>query len=327
MRKNLKSRKSLILTALISATLVSGATQAEHKDSAAGYLKDSWGDIVRTGSGECMHTGNWTAEMATIIGCDGATLDQSSTLTKGQGTGINHQVHIPVAVLFDFDSAELTADGKEALLYYRDQITPEMAEIYGGVILGHTDSQGSQAYNQDLSERRAQSIQEFLINLGAPAEKIHTKGKGQEYPIASNDDEMGQQLNRRAEVAIAGELRADDTMELPSAALFSAKSSDLSKESIAKIKAYGDEIKSTLTRISKIEIVGHSDNALSSEEEMLIAQQRAETVRDMLVEKGLPADMIEIRIEGSQQPVASNRTTEGRAENRRVDIHLSGRAV
>ncbi|MEH6813684.1 MAG: OmpA family protein [Motiliproteus sp.] len=327
MNTNFKSHKAAIIGAFISGIMLSAAGQAQTTDSAPGYLKDSWGDIVQSGTGGCVHTGNWKPEMATIVGCDGISLSHSSELTAGQGAGVDHQVLMPIAVLFEFDSAELTEAGKQELQLYRNDIRPELAQIYGGVIVGHTDSQGSEAYNQDLSMRRSETVRDHLISLGASADQIVTLAGGEHYPIVSNDLKKGQQLNRRVAVAVTGELRNEDSMALPSAALFSANSTALTEESKLRLKAYADEVKGTLTRISKVEIVGHSDNRAAADSNAQMAQERAETVREYLLEVGVPADLINIRSAGADKPVASNRTAEGRAENRRVDIYLSGRAV
>ena len=70
------------------------------------------------------------------------------------------------------------------------------------LIVGHTDSTGSSAYNQGLSERRSDAAGAFLMQQGIPRARINSEGRGETEPVASNNDEVGQQLNRRAEVAI-----------------------------------------------------------------------------------------------------------------------------
>ncbi|MEH6822423.1 MAG: OmpA family protein [Motiliproteus sp.] len=311
--------------ALVSGLLFSGSVMAAAVDSAPGYLKDSSGNIVRSGSGGCVHTGSWNAEMATVVGCDGISLTPNLEVIKGQGAGADHQVLIPLAVLFKLGSAELTATGKQELQFYRDKIAPEMAQFYRGGIVGHTDNQGADAYNQDLSMRRSETVRDYLVSLGAPADKLVILGSGENHPIATNDSELGQQLNRRVAIAVTGELRGEDTMTLPSAALFAPYSAELSAEGEQRLKDYGDEVKRTLSGISKIDIIGHSDNRAQVELSDQIAQARAETVRDYLVQAGVPAERIDTYSAGADSPVASNRTAEGRAENRRVDIYLSGR--
>ncbi len=71
-------------------------------------------------------------------------------------------------------------------------------------VTGHTDSIGSENYNQKLSEERAQAVQAFLIEKGVKMEKIQTIGKGESSPIASNKTPSGRNLNRRTEIEFLG---------------------------------------------------------------------------------------------------------------------------
>lgn len=70
------------------------------------------------------------------------------------------------------------------------------------VIEGHTDSVGSDTYNQDLSQRRADSVKAYLVSQGVAPGKITAIGKGESSPVASNDSSSGRQLNRRVEIII-----------------------------------------------------------------------------------------------------------------------------
>jgi outer membrane protein OmpA-like peptidoglycan-associated protein len=69
-------------------------------------------------------------------------------------------------------------------------------------ISGHTDNTGAQAYNKQLSEKRAQSVANYLVSNGLPSARIAIKGYGSEHPIATNDSEEGRQRNRRIEFKI-----------------------------------------------------------------------------------------------------------------------------
>ena len=73
------------------------------------------------------------------------------------------------------------------------------------LIEGHTDSTGSHHYNQALSERRANTVRQTLIDSGIPAARIETQGYGENFPIASNDNAEGRQLNRRVEIIFSDE--------------------------------------------------------------------------------------------------------------------------
>jgi outer membrane protein OmpA-like peptidoglycan-associated protein len=70
---------------------------------------------------------------------------------------------------------------------------------------GHTDSVGSDDYNQRLSERRADSVRSYLVGQGVPSNVITAKGFGESRPVASNDNGSGRQQNRRVELVVSGE--------------------------------------------------------------------------------------------------------------------------
>jgi outer membrane protein OmpA-like peptidoglycan-associated protein len=70
------------------------------------------------------------------------------------------------------------------------------------VVEGHTDSVGTEEYNQQLSERRASAVREALTTRGVDAKQIATVGKGEGVPVASNDDSGGRQQNRRVEIIV-----------------------------------------------------------------------------------------------------------------------------
>jgi outer membrane protein OmpA-like peptidoglycan-associated protein len=69
-------------------------------------------------------------------------------------------------------------------------------------VAGHTDSTGSDDYNQALSERRAASVAAYLTSRGVTSERLMAVGGGEKYPVASNDTPAGRQLNRRVEITI-----------------------------------------------------------------------------------------------------------------------------
>jgi outer membrane protein OmpA-like peptidoglycan-associated protein len=117
-----------------------------------------------------------------------------------QRVGEGIAVTFPDGTLFPFDSDQLMPAAREnmrrfaaSLVKYPDTRT---------MIVGHTDSQGSTAYNADLSQRRAQSTASFLVAEGVDRARISTSGRGESEPIATNDTDAGRQQNRRVEVAI-----------------------------------------------------------------------------------------------------------------------------
>ncbi len=107
-------------------------------------------------------------------------------------------------VFFDLDKSDLKLRSKPELGNLADFLRahPNVRIQIGG----HTDSQGDDAYNKDLSERRAAAVKEYLVeNEGVAADRITTKGYGAGRPIASNDTAEGRALNRRTEFEIIGE--------------------------------------------------------------------------------------------------------------------------
>ncbi|HEX7707388.1 MAG TPA: OmpA family protein [Thermoanaerobaculia bacterium] len=103
-------------------------------------------------------------------------------------------------VLFDFDSAALRSASRSELR--------EMADVfnrYGDtrlIVAGHTDSVGSVAYNQRLSERRASSVANYLQDLGVRGSRLDARGYGKSEPRASNNTASGRQQNRRVEIYV-----------------------------------------------------------------------------------------------------------------------------
>jgi outer membrane protein OmpA-like peptidoglycan-associated protein len=103
-------------------------------------------------------------------------------------------------ILFDYDSAKLRAASRTTL----DELASNFKQYPDNriVVEGHTDSQGTDAYNQRLSESRAANVADFLIDQGVSAGNIIVYGYGESRPKSSNDTAEGRQLNRRVEIHI-----------------------------------------------------------------------------------------------------------------------------
>lgn len=114
------------------------------------------------------------------------------------GEGI--KITFDSGLLFDFDSYKLRSTTKEDLEEMAS--TLKKYEDTNILIEGHTDAQGSEAYNQELSEERAESVSKYLADLGVKPGRVSTIGYGESQPVASNDTASGRQENRRVEVAI-----------------------------------------------------------------------------------------------------------------------------
>ena len=119
------------------------------------------------------------------------------------------QAALPADVLFDFDSATLKPQAEAALRQLAQGIRerdPKRVRIEG-----HTDAKGREAYNQDLSERRAEAVLRHLVDgEGIEAKLMQARGLGESRPVAPNtkpdgsDDPEGRQRNRRVEVVLEG---------------------------------------------------------------------------------------------------------------------------
>jgi len=127
-------------------------------------------------------------------------LDQSIPGAKVERVGEGIEVTFDSGLLFDFDSDRIRPDAAKNFQELANSLTK-----FGNsnlLIVGHTDSQGEDAYNMNLSQRRANSASAYLQSLGVPASRISTAGRGEAEPVATNDTDAGRQLNRRVEVAI-----------------------------------------------------------------------------------------------------------------------------
>lgn len=124
--------------------------------------------------------------------------------TSGSGVDVTQEgdgilVNLP-DVTFAVNSTEISPSFQATL----DKVAQSMKQYPNSLIdvYGHTDSTGSDAYNMDLSQRRADSVGRYLIMRGVSSTRIQTKGMGESYPVASNDTPEGRALNRRVEIKI-----------------------------------------------------------------------------------------------------------------------------
>ena len=101
-------------------------------------------------------------------------------------------------VHFAFDSAELTSEAKSILDAAISAVNANPSDNIS--VEGHTDSTGSEAYNSQLSQRRARAVADYLAAHGVSASRLHAVGKGESHPVASNDNSAGRSQNRRVEV-------------------------------------------------------------------------------------------------------------------------------
>ena len=103
---------------------------------------------------------------------------------------------------FDFDKSVLKPEGRAKL----DDLVGKMKDINLEVVIavGHTDSIGTDAYNQRLSLRRAAAVKDYLVKKGVEKNRVYTEGKGEKQPVASNSTAAGRAKNRRVEIEVVG---------------------------------------------------------------------------------------------------------------------------
>ncbi len=132
-------------------------------------------------------------------------LEGASVERVGEGIAITFDS----GILFGFDSDRLLPEAQSNL-----ELLTQSLEDYpetNVLVLGHTDAVGADSYNQKLSERRAEAAARFLMGKGLEDARIERRGLGETEPVADNDTEEGQALNRRVEIAIfaSEELQAE----------------------------------------------------------------------------------------------------------------------
>ncbi|PXW72971.1 outer membrane protein OmpA-like peptidoglycan-associated protein [Blastomonas natatoria] len=133
---------------------------------------------------------------------------------KTAGTGIDVVrdgdsllLNMPSQVTFDVDSSAVKPEFRNTL----NDVASTLVQYESTYIdvYGHTDSTGSDAYNQTLSERRAQSVSSYLTSRGVQSARLATRGFGESQPVASNTTEEGRAQNRRVEIRIVPVTQSD----------------------------------------------------------------------------------------------------------------------
>jgi OOP family OmpA-OmpF porin len=191
-----------------------------------GNVIDNWqngtGEYVwRNGTNElCWRDANWTPATA-ARGCDGALVPVAAAApavapaapaarpapapapapAAAQPPAAT-KVTYAADAFFDFDKSVLKPEGKAKL----DDLVGKIQGINLEVIIavGHTDSVGSDAYNQKLSVRRAESVKAYLVSKGIEKNRVYTEGKGEKQPVADNKTAEGRAKNRRVEIEVVG---------------------------------------------------------------------------------------------------------------------------
>jgi outer membrane protein OmpA-like peptidoglycan-associated protein len=130
----------------------------------------------------------------------GCPLPQYPASVKPAEAPVSEVITLNGNVLFAYNRSELMPEARSEL----DSLMAKLqnANVVSVKVVGHTDSQGSDAYNQKLSERRASSVAAYLLSRGLAPNKLTSEGRGESQPVADNDTEEGRAQNRRVELHI-----------------------------------------------------------------------------------------------------------------------------
>lgn len=203
-----KASGSIILTTVLLQGCALTQSSNDGDSGTASYVSDSGESFVSTSTGDCLRTSAWNADA-------GAQCNSTEVAAAPVEAPVAAPVETPVpkpqvggeltsfngSALFDTNSAELTAAGKQQLDQLTNKLNSQM-RVTGIEIIGHADSRGSERYNQALSERRADSVREYL-QQSLENVSVTASGMGESAPIADNSTAEGRQKNRRVDVRIA----------------------------------------------------------------------------------------------------------------------------
>ncbi|EJL83222.1 outer membrane protein/peptidoglycan-associated lipoprotein [Polaromonas sp. CF318] len=172
--------------------------------------------VWKNGTNElCWRDANWTPATA-APGCDGAIAPAMAPAAPVAATPAAPARPGPAPVappaatkvtyaadaFFDFNKSVIKPEGKAKL----DDLVGKIKDINLEVIIavGHTDSVGSDAYNQKLSVRRSEAVKAYLVSKGIEKNRVYTEGKGEKQPVADNKTAEGRAKNRRVEIEVVG---------------------------------------------------------------------------------------------------------------------------
>jgi OmpA-OmpF porin, OOP family len=212
--KKLNKVASLFATAALATTVT--AVSAQSVDNWVSGTGLPW----KNGTNElCWRNNVWTPATG-LQGCDGvpvpppppapmapmapppAAAPAPAPAPAVVAAPTSEKVTFAADAFFDFDKSTLKPEGKAKL----DDLVSKMSGLNLEVVIavGHTDSVGTEAYNQALSVRRADAVKAYLVDKGIEKNRVYTEGKGEKQPVADNKTAEGRAKNRRVEIEVVG---------------------------------------------------------------------------------------------------------------------------
>ena len=205
------------IAALFATAALAGGAFAQNVDN----WRATDGTVWKNGSNEyCWRDTGWTPATG-VQGCDGvpapvapapvapapaaapaAPAPAPAPAAAAPVAPATEKVSFAADAFFDFDKAVLKPEGKAKLDDLADKVKGITLEVI--VAVGHTDSVGADAYNQKLSEKRAQAVKDYLTGKGIEASRVYVEGKGEKQPVADNKSSDGRAKNRRVEIEVVG---------------------------------------------------------------------------------------------------------------------------
>lgn len=211
----MKKLNKVAMMFAVAALATAAGAQTRVTAANGGPVIDNWqngtGELVwKNGTNElCWRDATWTPATA-AVGCDGALVPASAPApapaapapAPAPAAPIASKVTFAADAFFDFDKSVLKPEGRAKL----DDLVNKIRGINLEVIIavGHTDSIGTDAYNQKLSVRRAEAVKAYLVSKGIERNRVYTEGKGEKQPIADNRTKEGRAKNRRVEIEVVG---------------------------------------------------------------------------------------------------------------------------
>jgi OOP family OmpA-OmpF porin len=198
----MKKLNKVAMMFAVAALATAAGAQTRVTAANGGPTIDNWqngtGELVwKNGTNElCWRDANWTPATA-AAGCDGALAAPAPAPQVAAS-----KVTFAADAFFDFDKSVLKPEGRAKLTDLVSKIRDVNLEVI--IAVGHTDSIGSDAYNQRLSVRRAEAVKAFLVSKGIERNRVYTEGKGEKQPVADNRTKEGRAKNRRVEIEVVG---------------------------------------------------------------------------------------------------------------------------